>query len=294
MDQLGDPLGKDPREGKARWHSIEGYMLTPVLLLPMNTGWLQRLQAAVVSAAKKVPYALASLAENPFTLAAAIFYALLILYGVFDYLLTSFDVTHTVVDAMASEGVTLFLVSVVLVRVRNSPGYVEFLAQNAGSSASTMSHESLAGRLPYYRSHAKAIERIGNKVTMGHFDPIIRMAQLVRKAPPNKTLSFRQIAYGIELDLVGQYRRLPRPEGQAPFKLYYDRYKEAFREERITAEKWANFMLAVYEDLPPEVKAQAESKTEFSFMERVEKHLGFFTLLSAIIAIAGVLVAVFR
>jgi hypothetical protein len=53
-------------------------------------------------------------------------------------------------------------------------------------------------------------------------------------------------------------------------------------------------MLTVYDDLPPEVKVQAESKTEFSFMDRVEKHIGFWTLLSAIVAIViGVLTTVF-
>jgi len=238
-----------------------------------------------MTAAKRVPYALASLAENPFQFAVAVFYTLWILYAAFDNILTHFSIVHTKDDAAFLAGFTAFMVSAYLYRVRNSSRYVEFLVRLAGSELTRRQVESLALRLPNYRAHAKAIERIGNRRTMQHFDAMIRIAQLEKNPPPKKTLSFRQIAYGIELGLVHQYEHLPQSEVRAPFASYRDQYDATFLGKEATSEAWADFMLRTYDGLSLEVKTQAESKTEFSFMERVEKHIGFWTVFLAIAAI---------
>lgn len=252
----------------------------------------RRLLTEVKAAAGRLPYALASLGENPFSLAITVFYALWFLAAAFDKLLSALGaVYNSTVDPLFMAGFTLFLISAPIIRARNSSGYVEYLARLAGAKA--RQSESLVGRLPHFRAHNRAIERIGNRSTMDHFDAIVRLAQQEKGVAPDKTLSYRQIAYGIELGLVGVHQRLPLSQAGAPFKSYRDRYNDAFHEKQVRPGGWADFLITIYESQSPEVKAIAEAKTEFSFMERVEKHIGFWTILLTVIAIVlGVVVPI--
>lgn len=285
MSPLRRPRPFSPRivAGARTRHSSKGYMMGSVLFGAVRFERARKFLTEVKAAAGRLPYALTSLGENPFTLAVSVFYALLFLSVAIDSLLSSLGAVYGTLDPLFTAVLILLIISLLLLRVRNSSGYVEYLARLAGASA--RHSESLVGRLPSFRAHAKAIERIGNRSTMNHFDAMIRVAQQAKGVAPDKTLSYRQIAYGIELGMVREHQRLPLSEAGAPFISYRDRYDDAFHGKQIRPGKWADFLIAIYENQSPEVKARAEAKTEFSFMERVEKHIGFWTILLAIIAI---------
>jgi hypothetical protein len=267
-------------------------MIGRVLFGAVSFERVRRLLTEGKAAVRKLPYALAMLGENPFTLAVSVFYALLLLTVAFDILLSALGEVYRTEDPLVLAGLILFLISLLIMRARNSSRYVEYLAQLVGAKA--RQNESLVGRLPHFRAHTRAIERIGNRSTMDNFDAIVRVAQQAKGVAPGKTLSYRQIAYGIELGLVGEHQRLPLSQAGAPFMSYRDQYHDAFHGKQVRPGGWADFLITSYESQSPEVKGRAEAKTEFTFMDSVERHIGFWTLLSATVALVGVLVAVFR
>jgi len=238
-------------------------------------------------------YSVVSLRENIVSFAVALPYGAFFLMLLISVVLDILKVVHTVQDDFTLAVPGLLIIIVLGHRVRNSSGYVEFLAEVAGRKG-MKKRDSLADIVPIFRAHMKGIARVADYSTMRCFNALVQLSQRRRSGISNEVLAYRQLAYAIELDLVRKCQAPSSFDVREPFRRYLDKYQSHFEGKEPTGAEWADFIVDLFEKLPDEIKAQAASRKTFSFSERVEAHLGLWNLIASFIAALAVLIALVK
>jgi hypothetical protein len=115
-------------------------------------------------------------------------------------------------------------------------------------------------------------------MTVNHFEAIVKANQLTRKPTPESLLTYDQIAYGIELDIVTRSQYLPASKFKDPLVEYKNAYLDRFQSLDPTSTSWASFLVDYFEARPSEIKTIAASRKPPSIYGRVYPHIRFWHL----------------
>jgi len=222
---------------------------------------------------------LARLNEEPFNLFVE-WAALFLVFSIIDIvvaLATGIALTTNVGNLVVAPVLVILFQFLAIINILGDPAYVVYLARRAGSPPHGRRAKGWSEGPPIveFRSHVRAMRRVGSWLSGGYADELIALAfpEDAREGGANQPASFVETARAIELGLVDRGAKLPATKAWEPFAEYADDLETAFGRDAFSLAAWQDFLRRQYEATPPRARILARAHVPQPMLVRIEAHI---------------------
>ena len=173
--------------------------------------------------------------------------------------------------------------------VRRTRGFALNLAAHAAKEV-----ENLPARRRIFANHLKALERLGDEMSGGHFEDSVALELKRARSDIDSSISFQHIVSSIDKKVMEDVISAAIDDERKPFVNYYYTARSLLETEKLRASDIRDYIISLYLSVPTEVLKRVESSGKpMSRIEHIERHIELTRLLLWIVlAVTAITVTV--